>query len=317
MGNRYTWFDTSPLSHALGEPCYIVEPLPPGSQPIPNGLPLYRIYFENDDDASRRFGKDSKLTFTAPADGSYLARIRDVRGLGGADSHYELTVRPSSPSFQIVVEGKDPKVSPGSGKELTFRAVREDGFEGEIEIHLENLPPGFSAGIPTTIEAGQERAYVALHAAADAPMVTEELARQVRVVAKAKIGETTVEKMVGDLGKITLGPEPKLLPRLGGADSVVTIRPGETIFTTVSIERRGFDGQVEFGKDDSGRNLLHGIYVDNIGLNGLMIPAGANEQRFAITAAKWVPAGERWFHLHTNADGGNSTLPVKLRVIQE
>jgi hypothetical protein len=146
-------------------------------------------------------------------------------------------------------------------------------------------------------------------------MVSEELARKVRVVARGMIGGKAVVKAVGDLGTIALGVEPKLLPRLMAAGSVVTIHPGETIFTTVSVERRGFDGQVEFGKDDSGRNLPHGVYVDNIGLNGLMIPAGKSEQRFAITAAKWVPTGERWFHLQTNADGGHSTLPVKIRVV--
>jgi mono/diheme cytochrome c family protein len=317
MGNRQTWFDTSPLSHALGEPCYIVDPLPPGSKPLPNGLPLYRIFFENDDDASRRFGKDSKLTFTAPSDGSFLARIGDVRGLGGSDYGYKLTIRPIAPDFSLVLEGKDPKVAPGSGQELGFRAVREDDFAGEIEISLENLPPGFSVSGPTTIQEGQSWAYVALQAAADAPTVTEELAAKVQVVAKAKIGGKTVEKRTGNLGKITLGPAPKLLPRLATAESIITIHPGETIFTTVVVERRGFDGEVNFGRDDSGRNLPHGVYIDNVGLNGLMIPTGAKEQRFAITAAKWVPAGERWFHLVTKAEGGHATPPVRLRVVRE
>jgi hypothetical protein len=317
VGNRRTWFDTSPLSHALGEPCYIVEPLPAGSQPLPNGLPLYHLYYENDDDASRRFGKDSKLTFTAPADGDYIVRLRDVRGAGGEKYHYELVMRPSAPDFSVIVEGKAPKVSPGSGKELTFRVVREDGFEGAVEINLENLPPGFSAGVPVTIEAGQERALAALHAASDAPAVTGDLARKVRVVAQATIGGKTVRKDAGDLGAITLGPAPKVLPHLASGTSVLTIHPGETIFTTVSVERTGFDGQVDFGKDDSGRNLPHGVYVDNIGLNGLMIPAGAKEQRFAITAAKWVQPTERWFHLTTNADGGHSTQPIRVRVEKE
>lgn len=317
MGNRRTWFDTSPLSHALGEPCYIVEPLPPGTKPIPNGLPLHRIYFENDDDASRRFGKDSKLTFTAPADGSFLARIRDVRGLGGPAYTYTLTIRPIAPDFSIVVEGKNPKVAPGSCQEIGFQAVREDGFEDAIEISLENLPPGLSVVGPTRIEAGQQLAYLSLHAASDAPIITGELSAQVRVVARAMIGGKSVEKTVGDLGKIAIGPAPKLLPRLGSAGSVVTIRPGETIFTTISIERRGFDGEVNFGKDDAGRNLPHGVYVDNVGLSGLMIPTGATEQRFAITAAKWVAPGERWFHLQTKSDGGHATPSIMLRVVKE
>jgi len=322
VGNRQTWFDTSPLSHAMGEPCYIVEPWPAGTQPLPNGLPVYHLFFENDDDASRRFGKDSKLTFTAPADGVYLARIRDVRGLGGENHNYELAIRPTAPDFTVAIDGKDAKVSPGSGKELTFRVTREDGFAGEIELNMENLPPGFSAGVPTTIEAGQERALVALHAAADAPAVTEAMARKIRVVAKAKIGERQVEKSLGDLGKLTLGPAPKVVAEvLPGATAeagsvILTIHPGETITARVAVQRNGFPGQVDFGKDDAGRNLPHGVYVDNIGLNGLMIPEGLLEQRFAITAAKWVQPTERWFHLHSTADGGQSTIPVRIRVVE-
>ena len=65
-------------SHALGEPCYIVRPLPPGSDPIANGLPVFTLYYENDDDSERRLGKDSVLHFTAPTEGEYTLLLRDV-----------------------------------------------------------------------------------------------------------------------------------------------------------------------------------------------------------------------------------------------
>ncbi len=73
-----------PLAHALGEPCYIVQPHPPGTKLVPNGLPVFSLYYENDDDAHRELGKDSRLFFTAPADGEYLVKIKDVRGSPGA-----------------------------------------------------------------------------------------------------------------------------------------------------------------------------------------------------------------------------------------
>src|SRR5207302_645721 len=83
QGKRWGYFDTTPLAHALGEPCYVVEAHPPGTNLIPNGLPVFPLYFDNDDDARRELGKDSRLEFTAPADGEYPGKIRDVRGLGG------------------------------------------------------------------------------------------------------------------------------------------------------------------------------------------------------------------------------------------
>ena len=79
--------------------------------------------------------------------------------------------------------------------------------------------------------------------------------------------------------------------------------------------RHDFTGRIEFGNEDSGRNLPHGLYVDNIGLNGLLIVEGQTERDFFITAAPWVPAGERLFHLRTKADQGQASRPALIRVL--
>ncbi|MEO7297644.1 MAG: hypothetical protein ABI042_03595, partial [Verrucomicrobiota bacterium] len=42
-GKRYLYFDTSPMAHALDERIYIVEPHPPGSKLVANGLPLFPL----------------------------------------------------------------------------------------------------------------------------------------------------------------------------------------------------------------------------------------------------------------------------------
>ena len=81
----------------------------------------------------------------------------------------------------------------------------------------------------------------------------------------------------------------------------------------IRLERHDTDGIVSFGKDESGRNLPHGVYVDNIGLNGLLMPAGTNEREFFVTAAPIVPPGRRMFFLKSNIDGLTS-LPVVLDV---
>ena len=89
-GKRRGYFDTSATTHALDEPCYIVEPHPPGTKLVPNGLPVFPLYYANDDDGERKLGRDSALTFTAPADGEYLVRVSDVRELGGDRFAYRL-----------------------------------------------------------------------------------------------------------------------------------------------------------------------------------------------------------------------------------
>ncbi len=157
-GNRYTYFDTTATSHALGEPAWIVRELADGEDPIPNGLPVFPIFFENDDDSQRRFGKDSKLHFRAPKSGKYLIRLRDSRGQSGADYRYTLSVTAPRPDFNVTSNVAELNLALGSGGEFELTAVREDGYQGPIDIKFEGLPEGFIATQPLTIEAGQDRA---------------------------------------------------------------------------------------------------------------------------------------------------------------
>jgi len=330
-GNRDTFFDTTPVAHPLHEPCYIVEPITPGSATISNGLPVFPIYFENDDDSLRELGADSRLSFTAPADGEYLVRITDARGYGGSDFKYELTVRPRRPDFTIRIDGANPTVNAGSGKEFRVTAQRIDGFGGEVEIAVEGLPPGFHVTQPLTIEAGQESALGVLWADADAPHPTADNSKAAQLTATAMIHGQAVSKPAGSFGEIKLGEAPKLRivitpdgdpserssdSSLDGTDGPVelVIAPGETISAKVRVVRNGFKGLVDFGKADAGRNLPHGVYVDDIGLNGLLVLADKDERTFFLTAAKWVPETTRLFHLQTNAAGGQASLPVVIRV---
>lgn len=323
FGNRQTLFDTTPLSHPLGAPCYIVRALPPGTQPSPNGLPVYRLFYENDDDSARRLGKDSKLHFTAPADGDYVARISDVRGFGGKEHRYIMSVRPREPDFKVSVSGRGPTISPGSGKEFGLTVERIDNFEGEIHVDIAGLPDGFTVSSPIVIQAGQARAYGVVNAALDAKAPA---AADIKLTATATINGAKVTRDLGSFGAIKLGEPAKLgvvvLPDGESGNPVsnpgkpleLTIAPGETITARVKTARIDFKDRIELGKDDAGRNLPHGVYVDNIGLNGLMIVEEETERQFFITAAKWVPDTTRMFHIKTGAAGGHATQPVILHV---
>lgn len=328
FGSRHTWFGTTAQAHALGEPCHVVEPLQPGAEPVPNGLPVFTVYYENDDDPQRRLGSDSKLAFTAPEDGEYLARISDVRGFGSAEARYELTIRPPMPDFEVTLDlVKGATLDRGSGKEFVVTAVRHDGFDGEIRVDVSGLPPGVSASSPVVIEAGQSRAAGTVFVEPDAPAITGGMAKASRLSAIATIGGRPVTREVGSFGNLRFAEAPaKLLVEIlpdgeSGSPSIngqgvleLTVHPGETVTGLVRAERRDFADRIEFGKEDSGRNLAHGLIIDNIGLNGLMIPAGQSEQRFFITAADWVPESTRSFHLRTNAAGKHATRPIVLHV---
>jgi hypothetical protein len=326
FGSRHTFFGTTALAHPLGAPCYIVRSFPAGAEPSPNGLPVFRLNHENDDDPQRRRGADSMLVFTAPRAGEYLVRLHDVRGFGGENYFYTLQIRPRRPDFKILVEGQNPAVSPGSGREYTLKVEREEGFDGEIRVDVTGLPEGFWAGTPVVIEAGQDSAVGVVYAEAEAKAPSGDAGKKTALTATAVLRGTEVRRDVESLGEIKLGPPAKLLVEIrpdgnsgqvkaeAGRPMELTIAPGETITALVKATRVDFPGRIEFGTDDSSRNLPHGVYIDNIGLNGLLIVEGQNERQFFITAAPGVAEVTRAFHLRAKGDGGQASRPAILRV---
>jgi len=327
-GSRHTFFHTTGVVHAMGEPAWIVEPLPPGAAPVPNGLPVFRIAYENDDSTTRRLGDDSEIMFTPPASGEYVARVTDVRGFGApADFHYKLAIRQPRPSFMVRIENPNPSVSPGSSREVSFAVTRSEGFDGPVRIFVENLPAGFTFHGPLEIEAGQPRARGVLSAAADAAVPDEAAGKAVGVRAVADIGGREVEQKVGTLGDIKVGEAAKLtaaiVPAPGssvvvreGEPLLFTIRPGETIKAKVQVERRDFKGRVDFGGNDiANRNLPHGLIIADLGLNGLLIVEGENEREFSIRAAPKARPGRRLFHLLAAPDGGQASPPAIIEVL--
>lgn len=307
-GKRRTYFDTSATTHAMDEPCYIVQPHAPGTQLIPNGLPVFPLYYANDDEGDRKLGRDSRLLFTAPVAGEYLVRVGDVRELGGERFAYRLTIREPRPDFSVTLGGANPTISAGSGKGIVFTADRSDGFDGDITIDIANLPPGFSVSSPIVIQAGHLDAKAVVSAAADAPQPTKENASHTNIVARGEINGVTVEKRVNTLGKITLGEKPNLLVFLEPAE--LTIAPGATITATLRVQRNGFQDRVQFAVE----NLPHGVIVDNIGLNGVLIPEGQDQRQIFLNAAPWVPPTTRPFHAVANNAGAQASAPVILHV---
>ncbi len=325
MGKRWTYFGTSGTTHALGEPAYIVKPLGFDEPPIANGLPVFEIPCLNDDEPTQERGKDSYLLFRAPQTGRYLIRLRDTRGEGGSDYHYRLRLRPAAPGFVPKVTPIGAKLLRGSGRELQVLADRIDGFDGEITFDIEGLPPGVISNFPVTIEPGQRFATGNIFVPIDAPEIGE---FEPRIVARSMIQGKRYERPAGTAGKLSVGDRGKVTlavyadngdakaPALG-FDSVVKIRPGETISLVVRADRQaGFTAEVPLGKETSGRNLPFGSYVDNIGLNGLLIRENESERQFFITADSITQPGRRMFFLKGDIEGGLTTVPITLEVVK-
>jgi mono/diheme cytochrome c family protein/sugar lactone lactonase YvrE len=325
-GKRRAYFDTSSMAHALDETAYIVLPRPPGARLVASGLPVFPLHYANDDDGERKLGTDSKLFFTAPSDGAYLIRVSDTRGYSGDRFVYRLVVREPKPDFGVTLNGANLTVNAGSGREFSASAERFDGFEGEIKVEFSSLPPGFTVSAPLVIQAGHSEAQGTIHAATDAVAPAEDAWLKVEVTASARVEGRPVVLAIHNLGKVKLGEKPKVFvyfePDLRAqpatADSKdpqtrpleITIAPGQTVPAILRIRRNGLDDLVTFTVE----NLPHGIIVDNIGLNGVLIPKGENEREIVLTAAKWVPETDRLCYAVENQAGRQTSLPVLLRV---
>ncbi len=323
-GKRFAYFDTSPMDHANEEPCYIVEPRSVGAKIVPNGLPVFPVNFENDDDGERKIGGDSRLLFTAPVDGVYLVRVSDTRGFNGENFVYRLTARPARQDFTVKLNGSMLTLSPGSGQEFSFVAERTDGFEGDIEMEINGLPPGFVASNPVKIQAGHFTASGTLFASVDAKEPNGEMLLP-KITATAIVNGKKIVKTVPGFPKIKLSEKPKLLVSIepyaeaetnfiarsiGDKVLEITIAPGEVVPAWLKIKRQGHDDLVSFTVE----NLPHGVIVDNIGLSGVLIPKGENERRIFLKAAKWVPETDRLAYCQAKQSGNPTSLPILIHI---
>lgn len=306
-GQRLTYFDTTPGLHPLGATMYKVRVHPAGTPLPPNGYPVVPLYWRNDD-GGPGYGKDARIIFPVPADGTYRVRVSDSRGWGGDLFAYRLTVRPAAPDFAVRVGSMNPTVARGQAVAVGVVADRRDGFDGPIAVRLDGLPPGLSCP-PTVIEAGQTRATLLIAAAADAPDPPESAKPQ--LVAVARIAEADVRRTT-TLGRPKLGAAGDLVTHF--EQSEVRVRPGQETVIRMRIDRKnGFAGRVPVEV----KGLPHGVHVLHIGLNGILITEKESARTIALYAEPWVAPGEFPIAVVAKVEGKNTehaAPPVPLRI---
>jgi hypothetical protein len=153
---------------------------------------------------------------------------------------------------------------------------------------------------------------------------TADLAK-IKFTATAIINGREVTRAVNSFDKITIGEVPKLLVACEPYDPAatnfvqrsveqkpfeITMAPGEVLPVWIKIERRGQDDLVTFTDE----NLPHGVIIDNIGLNGVLIPKDESRRQIFLRAAKWVPDTDRYFFVKAAQAGEPSSLPVLLHI---
>ena len=299
-GRRIGFLGTTPTHHSMGLPMYKVELHPPGKSFPSNGMPVFTLNYRNDD-GGPGFGKDSCLYFDPPADGTYQVRVTDARGAAGPAHAFRVTVRHPRPEFTISASMSGQSLLSGGAVPINVTVSRTDGFDGQVNVSLKNVPSGFSS-TTTFIEPGHNSTTFALYGEPNAALPTKP---DVKLIASALIGGKEVTH------EIPLG----LPARIGTGEIVTTVReqtirlqPGKETRFTVDIARQGkFAGRVPLDV----KGLPHGVRVLNIGLNGILITERETSREVVLYAEPWVPPMERPIVVLSRREGVNGEFAAK------
>jgi WD40 repeat protein len=319
QGQRAGLLETTPEHHPMGQAVSKVEIHPPGATFPPGGAPVVTLHYRNDD-GGPAFGKDSRLIFDPPADGTYLVRVADVRGLGGERYGYHLVVRRPRPDFRLALSAENPSVPRGGTVLVTARLTRIDGFEGPVEVSAGNLPPGVTSS-PALIEPGELSAQLSLSADPSAPSFSPP-GWTVTAIGASSGGNPSgspgaeirheIDPGGPSGGWVTVTPAANLA--VTAAPARVVIRPGGEVTVKLSVARGpAFAGRVPIEV----RNLPVGVRVLNVGLNGVLVTEAQTERSFRLAAEPWVGPAERPFYAVGKAESAgteHSSPPVTLVV---
>jgi hypothetical protein len=200
-------------------------------------------------------GKDSRLEFTPPETGEYIARIADLQERGGPSYTYRFCISPARPDFRLTFTPDRLAIGRGGRLPVRVTAERLSGFKGEIALELTGLPKGASVIGPARLRAGQKEAYLVLAADPDAALQ----AAPFRITGAVQIDGRTIRRAAQGMEESQQGDEKKArsvnLTTAAIAeppDLIVTTTPEQVTLTTgksveiaVKVERKnGFTGKV-------------------------------------------------------------------------
>lgn len=273
-GQRLGFLGTTPSHHGLGTPLYRVEVHPPGRSFPPNGFPVFTLMARNDD-GGPGLGKDSRLTFTPPTDGTYYVRVSDARGRSGPDLVYRLTLRPPRPDFSVRATPSGPHVPRGGTTPIAVTVTRIDGHDEPLTVTFASLPQGLEAP-PAQIAAGENTTVLGLSAHPDASV--PEQSSPLEIVVRSSSQEKRVS-----IGSAKLVEPGEIITTT--EENHLNLEPGGTVLLTAKIERRGeFKGRVPLEV----RGLPHGVRVLDIGLNGILITETETQRTMRLFCEPWV-----------------------------
>lgn len=214
---------------------------------IPNPVKVSSNAYAYDGPPYHAGSPDVLGKFEVPEDGRYQIRLTDLFGGTRNDPRnvYRLVVRRATPDFALVswamhmalrngdrnALSKPLALRGGTTMPLEVVVVRRDGFDGPIELFMENLPDGVTAqGI--TIAAGENRGLMLLTAADGAPpgVADAKFYGRAQIDGQAVVRTCRLASMAWPVANHWSEiPSPRLL-----SGAVVSVSEGETAPITIA-----------------------------------------------------------------------------------
>jgi len=198
--------------------------------------------------------KDSRLDWTAPADGEYAVSVRDLSSHGGPEFVYHLVAQSTELDFVLECDSDKALIGPGSSTAWFVKVTRQNGFAGDVQLNVEGLPVGVTATC-ARIPASMTQGEIVLTADWGAAMACA----NVRVTGKAtiKAGDGTEQQIVRvatplqeiyspgggrarfpvNMHTVSVMDQSDLI-RIEVSKREISLSPGESIQIDVNIKRR-------------------------------------------------------------------------------
>lgn len=273
---------------------------------------------DNDDMRSffRVDGKDSinpdtndpAIVFTADQDAEYQVTIVNQFGSGRPADQYRLAIREPEHDFNLLATFERPlptgrtgySVTPtlrrGATAGLRIMVPRQDGFEGDIVVTAEDLPPGVTA-TPLMLRGKTDRGILVLKAASNA----KSWAGDIRIVGRAKVGERELVREArfaslvwGHIFADSIRVRSRLTQRVplgvvGDENAAVILEPKEKKEWTVEVGKK-LDIPVRVTDDGTRVGALtvepHGLFGLHRGAPTVNIAQDASEGILSINFTK-------------------------------
>ena len=273
---------------------------------------------QNDDlKLGKRGSADSwEENWSAPADGKYVVEVRDVHLRGGPRFPYFLNVKRAEPYFELYLDTDKTQVSPGGCGVIFARIERKNGFDGEVQLHIDGLPHGVVASCGRILAGKGQDGCIVLEADHDAPLAMEQVTIRGTATHKLPDGSTRELTAVAVPYQETYQPgggrghwpvESHVVSVAGYGDLRgvylseydITLKPGESKRIEVTIDRSPefaanvtLDMTMRHLAGMFANTLPAGVTLDDKQAQSLL--AGKATQGYlTITAAKDAPPAER------------------------